>query len=135
MIDLFSPRRRAPRPRPALVGLGRCDRSRSALAARVGGEPRRRRPSAVQAAAQQPAQVQADESASLRQGTIAAVDERGAACRCRASGSSWSHGKTAADAQRAAGRLESLGRARRSASRGRPRRAAPRSAMKVIYAP
>ncbi|MGZ8258988.1 MAG: hypothetical protein ACXWUL_00375 [Caldimonas sp.] len=32
--------------------------------------------SAVQAAAQEPAQAQADESASLRQGTIAAVDER-----------------------------------------------------------
>ena len=34
-------------------------------------------PSAVQATAQQPAHVQADESASLRQGTIAAVDTRG----------------------------------------------------------
>ena len=33
--------------------------------------------STVQAAAQQPAHVQADESASLRQGTIAAVDARG----------------------------------------------------------
>ena len=33
--------------------------------------------SAVQTTAQQPAQVQADESASLRQGTIAAVDVRG----------------------------------------------------------
>jgi hypothetical protein len=34
--------------------------------------------SAVQAAAQPPAHVQADERASLRQGTIAAVDEHGA---------------------------------------------------------
>jgi hypothetical protein len=48
-----------------------------ASASRVGGAPPPAA-SAVQAAAQQPAHAQADDSASLRQGTVAAVDERGA---------------------------------------------------------
>ncbi|MEO6897425.1 MAG: hypothetical protein ABI218_12350 [Caldimonas sp.] len=45
-------------------------------AARVGGE-QAPSPAAVQALAQQPAQAQADESASLRQGTITALDPKG----------------------------------------------------------
>ncbi len=45
-------------------------------AARVGGEPAPS-PSTVQGLAQQTAQVQADESASLRQGTITALDPKG----------------------------------------------------------
>ena len=51
-----------------------------ANAVRVGGAPAPTA-SAVQGAAQEPAHVQADESASLRQGTIGAVDERGVRVR------------------------------------------------------
>ena len=46
-----------------------------ASASRVGGAPAPTA-SAVQGASQQPAHVQADESASLRQGTVAAIDPR-----------------------------------------------------------
>jgi hypothetical protein len=58
-----------------LVAAGLLPIATVASASRVGGAPAPAA-SAVQAAAQQPAHVQADESASLRQGTVGAVDER-----------------------------------------------------------
>ncbi|HEV7574683.1 MAG TPA: hypothetical protein VGO85_01455 [Caldimonas sp.] len=74
MKDLFSPGRvRA--ASFALVALALASFANLASASRAGGAAPPAA-SAVQGAAQQPAQVQADESASLRQGTVAAVDER-----------------------------------------------------------
>ena len=104
-----------------------------ASASRVGGAPPPAA-SAVQAAAQQPAQAQADESASLRQGTVGAVDERGA--RVQVQGI-WidlvadktqllRNGRRAGLETLRAGEIDPL---HRRAGRG----AAP--AMKVIYAP
>ena len=61
----------------ALVALGLASVATTASAVRVGGAAAPAA-SAVQGATQQePAHVQADESASLRQGTVGAVDERG----------------------------------------------------------
>lgn len=76
MNRLFSPRR----VRAACFGLvaaALLPLAGVAGASRVGGAPPPAA-SAVQAAAQQPTHAQTDESASLRQGTVGAVDERGA---------------------------------------------------------
>ena len=63
------------RPRAALVALAGLGAALGAAASRVGDAPA---PSAtaVQTSAQQPAQAQADESASLRHGTITAIDRK-----------------------------------------------------------
>ncbi len=74
MDDLLSPRR-VRSASLALVALGLASIATVASAVRVGGAAA---PSAssVRGASQQPAHVQADESASLRHGTIRAIDER-----------------------------------------------------------
>ena len=74
MDDRFSPCRLRGSFR-ALVVLGLASLATAASAVRVGGGAAPSA-SAVQAAAQQPADVQADEGASLRRGTIRAIDER-----------------------------------------------------------
>jgi hypothetical protein len=74
MGDLLSPRT-ARAASLAMLAFGLASMTTLAGAVRVGGAAA---PSAssVQGAAQQPAQAQADESASLRHGTIRAIDER-----------------------------------------------------------
>ncbi len=71
----LSSARRARAATLALVALGLASMATVASAVRVGGASA---PSAssVQGAVQQPAQIQADESASLRHGKIRAIDER-----------------------------------------------------------
>ncbi|MDQ6638503.1 MAG: hypothetical protein M3Z15_02415 [Pseudomonadota bacterium] len=60
----------------AVTALALASATTLASAVRIGGAAAPAA-SAVQGTAQEPAQGQADESASLRQGTIGAVDERG----------------------------------------------------------
>lgn len=105
-----------------------------ASASRVGGAPPPAA-SAVQAAAQQPPHDQADESGSLRQGTVGAVDERAARVQVQGIWIDLVAGKTQLLRNGRAAGLETL-------TAGEPIRftvvpasgtAAPK--MKVIYAP
>ncbi len=72
----FSSSRRVRSASLLIAGAALASLASVATAARVAGAPAPAA-STVQAGAQQPAHVQTDESASLRQGTIGAVDERG----------------------------------------------------------
>ena len=102
-------------------------------ASRVGGAPAPAA-SAVQGAAQEPAHAQADESASLRQGTVGAVDPRGGRVQVQGIWIDIVAGKTQLLRSGRAASLDTL-------AAGEPirftvmsdRAGAP--AMKVIYAP
>lgn len=132
MNDFLSPRRlRA--ASFAFVALGLVSAATVSTASRVGGAAAPSA-SAVQGAAQQPAHVQADESASLRQGTIGAVDERGARVQVQGVWLDVVAGKTQLLRNGQAAGLETLkpGEAIRFTV-GPGSGVAP--AMKVIYAP
>jgi hypothetical protein len=102
-------------------------------ASRVGGAPPPAA-SAVQGAAQEPAHVQADESASLRQGTVGAVDPRGGRVQVQGIWIDLVAGRTQLLRSGRAAGLDTLAAGEPIRFTVMPGRAgAP--AMKVIYAP
>ena len=79
----------------------------SSLASKVGG-PSAPAASAVQTSVQQPASAQSDESASLRQGTVTALDESGARLQVQGVWLGVVAGKTLVLRQGKAARLDSI---------------------------
>lgn len=132
MNDLFS-LRRVRTASLALVTLGLSSVATTASAVRVSGAAPPAA-SAVQSATQEPAHVQADESASLRRGTVGAVDERATRVQVQGIWIELVAGKTQLLRNGQAAGLETL-------KPGEPIRftVVPGSgagpAMKVIYAP
>ena len=133
MNRLFSPRR----GRAAclcLVAAALLPVATVASASRVGGAPAPTA-SAVQAAAQEPAHVQSDESASLRQGTIGAVDERGARVQVQGIWIDLVAGRTQLLRNGRAAGLETLKAGEPIRFTVVPGNGAAAPKMKVIYAP
>ena len=132
-MDPFLFRRRARAAALGLVAAGLLPVAMVASASRVGGAPAPTA-SAVQGATQQPAHVQADESASLRQGTVGAIDARAMPVQVQGIWIDWVAGSTQLLRNGHAAGFDTL-------KAGEPIRftvvsksgAAP--AMKVIYAP